>query len=180
MSEAMRHARALLRGHGRADVDSMAETIPGAPREERPTPISEEGITDLYETYSEEPGTSWVERAREAPTAPGLGVTDVESEQPVHRSKITAVLEILVTAVERLEHRADSDPRITTVVAEVAALDARVVALEAVQKSLVVIINQWKVQFWALLFFCALNLTGLALVLVVVIWAAGHLTAVAR
>jgi hypothetical protein len=99
IDDALEHARRLVRGAGRPDVDSLAETA-----------LPDEPPTETFETELREPGTEWVEAARAAETIPDKGVTDLEVDRASsgRSSQITAAVELLITVVERLrtEYRA--------------------------------------------------------------------------
>lgn len=107
MSDATEHARRLVRGAGRPDVDSIAET-----QVEQRGGLPDEGPTEQYEAFDDAPAeaTRWVASMREHNPDADLdpGVTDVESEKPLHRSKITAAIEVLILAIERLEVRVET------------------------------------------------------------------------
>jgi hypothetical protein len=100
------------------------------------------------------------------PTLPLRGDTDQPGSAANFKTAeaVRALISVnrqMLARLEQIETRAQTDPRITTVVAEGAALDARVAQVEAVQRTLTQVVDGWRHQYWPLIAFSALNTAGL-------------------
>lgn len=99
----------------------------------RARPVDTQATTEQYETQAEVGDATLTSPVPGAPTLPvGGGPTDIEAGREPHASKITAAVEVLIVAVQRLntefasaQARALTDPRVTLIASEVADLRDR-------------------------------------------------------